>query len=1281
MTPDDFAFGVGSLAAYPGLDLLTRPGTQPEIQPEAPPLRDAARELDILRRSGLFDAVFYLRTNPDIENSGVEPLTHYHLYGWAEGRRPNFYFDPAFYLGENPDVRAAGIDPLLHYVWAGEREGRRPVLYFDPAWYRARYAVPEDEIGLAHFLARRLSGETSPLAEFDSAWYLKTYPDVAGAGMDPLEHFLVQGHREARNPSPAFDVRFYRQRYLRGAADENPLLHYLLRRDDPDIHTQRPADEISLPREVRRNTRPGLHFEAVEPVSAALPRQARVLAFYLPQFHPCQENDTWWGNGFTEWTNLGRALPRFAGHYQPRIPRDLGHYRLDGAETLARQIELAKGAALSGFVFYFYWFNRRRLLAGPIETFLADPRLDFPFCLMWANENWTRQWDGMDQHILIAQEYRPEDEAALIACFARHFADPRYIRIDGRPLLFLYRAAMIPDSGAAIARWRERFRAEYGENPLLVMAQSFTDHDPRPHGLDGAVEFPPHKLTTGIETINDRLEPFDLDFSAEVYDYDDIVIRSLTGARPDYPLIKTAIPGWDNDPRREGSGLVVHGATPPRYQAWLGRLIDEARARPFFGEPLVCVNAWNEWAEGAYLEPDVHFGAAYLNATGRAATGRPAGAAALVLVGHDALAHGAQQLLLHLGRHLRRHGGLAVTFLLRDGGPLEAEYAKVAPTLVVREDAAFEAAVQMLYHDKGVRSAIVNTTAAAALCPVFARHGIAVTLLVHEMPRLIEEKQLLGAARAAAPEIRHAVFPAALVRDRFTQLVPLEAARTHILPQGLYQDIRFRAEDRRTLRAAFGIPPGAVLAIGVGYGDLRKGFDLFLQAWRAARRRARSVHFAWIGRIDRQLETYLGPEIEAAKAAGTCHFPGFRDDVAAWLSAADVLLLPSREDPYPSVMLEAAAAGIPVIAFADSGGAAEFIGHEAAGEVVPFADSEAMARALLTLTKTPPDGDERERRGAAAAAKSSFSHYAGDLLALALPDLLGISVVVPNFNYARFLRARLASIFGQTYPVREVIVLDDASEDDSIAVAEAAAREWHRDIRVIANPRPSGSVFAQWRRAAAVARGEFLWIAEADDAAEPHFLEKLAASLAGAPDAIFAFSDSRAIDAEERTLIPSYRGYYDDAAGAGALGADDVFSARGFARRFLAERNLILNASAVLWRRRALLAAFAGAGDDLARFALAGDWRLYLEALIGTGAGENGGSVAYVAAPLNLHRRHDASVTARTDPARHAGEIRRLHRVAAARLGAGKTLRARQAAYLRQVITTLRAREGNARGQ
>uniref|UniRef100_A0A8J4M5F3 Glycosyltransferase n=1 Tax=Acidicaldus sp. TaxID=1872105 RepID=A0A8J4M5F3_9PROT len=1239
----------------------------------SPLAADAARlheatALAELQRSGLFDAHHYRSENPDVAERGLDPLLHYHRHGWREGRRPNPYFDPAFYLAENLDARTAGIDPLLHYHTIGEAEGRRPILIFDPAWYRARWNVPPEEGALAHFLARRRSGETSPIAEFDSRWYLETYPDVAAAGMDPVEHYMVQGFRENRNPSAGFDGRFYRQRYLRGDPEANPLLHYLRHRDEPGIHPTPPGDETSLPREMRRNTRPGPFFEEVQPIPAGLAPLARVLAFYLPQFHACAENDAWWGKGFTEWTNLHRALPRFSGHYQPRIPRDLGHYTLEGSAVLRRQIALAKGAGLGGFVFYYYWFNRRRLLDRPVEALLADQTLDFPFCLMWANENWTRRWDGMEREVLIAQDYREADEGALIASFARHFADPRYIRLAGRPLLFIYRAAQIPGGAATIARWRALFQSAHGENPLLVMAQSFGEEDPRPLGLDGAVEFPPHKLTAGLTPINPKLDLFDTDFTAEVYDYEALAKNSLAAPPPDFPLIKTAIPGWDNDARREGQGLVVQGATPARYQAWLERLIEAARARPFAGTALVCVNAWNEWTEAAYLEPDVHFGAAFLNATGRAIAGlaQPSTPTALVLVGHDALSHGAQHLLLHLGRYLARVCGVQLTFLLGESGPLEGEYGKVAPILITRDEASFAAALRGLYHGKGVRRAIVNTAAAAAHCPELVRQGITPILLIHELPQLIREKQLQEAAKAAVRVAHQVVFPAAFVRDRFATLAPLPPERARILPQGLYQDIRFSPEARRRLRRGLGLGPEAVLAVAVGYGDLRKGFDLFLQVWRALRRRGRHVHLAWLGRVDRQIATYLDPEIAAAKVSLTAHFPGFCDNVAEWLSAADALLLPSREDPYPSVMLEAAAAGLPIIAFAGSGGAAEFITARAAGEVVPFADADAMARALVARTRALPSRAERLRRAAAAAQASPFGDYAEALLQLACPELLGISVVVPNYDYGRFLPARLAAIFSQTYPVREVILLDDASRDDSIAIAEATAAAWQRDLRIVRAGENSGSVFAQWRRAAELARGDFLWIAEADDSAEPRFLERLAAALAAAPDPILGFTDSAAIDAADRVLWPHYRAYYAASAGPGALAADDVFTADGFARRFLAERNLILNASAVVWRRTALLGALARA-DDLADYRLAGDWRLYLEAL----AGAAGGSVAYVAAALNRHRRHDASVTAGTPRRRHLAEIRALHRLAARRLGGGKILRARQEAVLRDIAEAL----------
>ena len=376
------------------------------------------------------------------------------------------------------------------------------------------------------------------------------------------------------------------------------------------------------------------------------------------------------GQGFTEWTSVARGQSRFVGHYQPRIPRDLGHYTLEGTDTLRRQIAMARQAGLSGFVPYFYWFNGSRLLERPLETFLADPTLDFPFCLMWANENWTRRWDGSDHEVLISQDYRPEDEVALIDCFARHFRDPRYIRAEGRPLLMVYRAGRIPDTRRTLERWRKLWRERHGEAPWLIMAQSFDDHDPRPHGFDAAIEFPPHKLTQRAPLRNAAHVILDPQANPQIYAYEDIVAASLAEPEPAYPLIRTVVPGWDNDARRQGQGVVIHGATPAAYQAWLAECVARAGASLPLGEKFVCINAWNEWAEGAYLEPDMHFGAAFLNATARAVTQAPGREepGRLLLVGHDAFPAGAQILLLHLGRALRHGFGIQLEFLLLGGG-------------------------------------------------------------------------------------------------------------------------------------------------------------------------------------------------------------------------------------------------------------------------------------------------------------------------------------------------------------------------------------------------------------------------------------------------------------------------------------------------------------------------------------------------------------------------------------------------------------------------------------
>ena len=1210
-----------------------------------PPL--AASDLaDLLtmQRSGLFDGAWFVIRNPDLAHAGADPLGHFYRFGWREGRKPNAYFDPAWYVARNHDVIEDGYNPLLHYIEHGEAEGRQPIEWFDPAWYRERYGIPERELCLSHFLQNRATGLVSPIPEFDAAHYLARYPDVAAVGMDPFEHYLVQGAAEDREPSPAFDARFYRHRYLRHTPDIVPLLHYRQNRHVPGVFATRPEDDTDIPREVKRNTAPSPLFEEVTPLAPTAARLAKLLAFYLPQYHAMPENDMWWGKGFTEWTNVARAVPRFAGHYQPRIPRDLGHYRLDGAETLRRQAEMARAAGIHGFVFYFYWFNRRRLLDAPLEALLADPSIDLPFCLMWANENWTRRWDGSEHDVLISQDYKPGDEAALIETFIRHFRDPRYIRLEGRAVLMVYRAAIIP--AGAVERWRRLFR-EQGEDPLFVMAQSFDDRDPRHAGMDAAVEFPPHKLTSITSPINSGLTMLDHSATLRVFSYEDVAHATDLSPAP-YPLIRTAVPGWDNDARRQGAGLALHGATPAAYQAWLERLVAAARAQPVGGEALVCINAWNEWGEGAYLEPDVHFGGAFLNATARAVVGTAAGAAPahrLLLVGHDAFPAGAQLLLLNLVRTLRAAQGVDVAVLLLNDGALLADYQAAAPTTVLQSgnDLAFQ--VKALAA-QGYRTAIVNTAAAASAVPYLAEAGVACTQLIHELPRLLRERNLVEPARVAAALAYRVVFAAPTIRDRFAELAPLRESHAVILPQGLYRPVDATDRDRR--RAELGVPRDATLAIGIGYGDLRKGFDLFMQAWRVAQGGDRRIHFLWVGAIDPVVHSYIGAEMAVAEARGTFHHIPYTPDGGDWLVAGDIHLLTSREDPLPTVVMEAMSAGLPTIAFEEGGGTPDLLREHQAGESVPLGDVAALVTRLRALTARPRSS---ARRTLARHAREAFDfgRYAARLLGVAFAGMPEVSVVVPSYNYAHFLPARLGSIFAQTHPIAELIVLDDASTDDSEAAARQTAAEAGRQILWVGAERNGGSVFRAWRRAAAAAKGEWLWIAEADDLSDPAFLTTLCRAIQDAPDVVMAFSDSRAIDAAGAPLWPDYQTYYSQS-GCDLLAQDGVFEAADALRECLGSRNLILNASAVLFRREALLAALDRCGDELDEYDMAGDWRAYAELLAG------GGRVAYIAKPLNAHRRHATSVTHRLNAMQHLDEIARMHKHMRSLLGTRKGL-------------------------
>ena len=350
----------------------------------------------------------------------------------------------------------------------------------------------------------------------------------------------------------------------------------------------------------------------------------RALAFYLPQFHPIPENDEWWGEGFTEWTNVTRARPLFPGHYQPHVPGELGYYDLRVPEVREAQAALAAAHGISGFVYYHYWFHGKQLLQRPFDEVLASGSPDFPFALCWANEEWTRNWDAQTGQVLMAQEFSDADDLAHIRWLATAFADDRYIKIDGRPLMLIYRPGQLPDPKRTAGIWRaEAQRLGFPDLYLCwVESRGQPTGGPEAFGLDATVAFMPRtgeRIFTPLEGAREH----------RILDYKSAFEAELERPPAPWKRFPSVMVGWDNTPRRQHGATIYAGATPEMYERWLRSVVDSVSdVRP--EENYLFILAWNEWAEGNHLEPDQHYGRAFLEATRAvlleppaARTGRP----------------------------------------------------------------------------------------------------------------------------------------------------------------------------------------------------------------------------------------------------------------------------------------------------------------------------------------------------------------------------------------------------------------------------------------------------------------------------------------------------------------------------------------------------------------------------------------------------------------------------------------------------------------------------------
>jgi GT2 family glycosyltransferase len=538
--------------------------------------RESVSYLAAAKFSTLFDAEWYLGKNPEVKKTGMDPLQHYLRYGAQEGHDPHPLFETKWYLSQAPELANISLTPLEHYVSYGAREGRSTHPEFDSQFYIKNH--PESVIGemtpLTHYLTLGWRLGYRPHPRFDPEFYLRTYPDVAAANMEPLTHFVLSGHTEGRKTTE----------------------------ETISFETYRLA--FNIPRQP--------NVPADPPVAPAV----RAIAVYLPQFHPIPENDRWWGKGFTDWNNVRAGQPSFPGHYQPHVPTELGYYDLRETEVLQKQTELARAYGIYGFCFYYYWFGGKVLLDLPIRRMLESGKPDFPFCICWANENWTRRWDGLEDDVLIAQSYLPEDDLNFIRRVESILLQKNYIRVCGMPLLLVYRPSLLPDSVGTTQRWRDYFRRKGHGELHLVMVRSFHDQSaPEVYGFDAAVQFPPHFPPATITTL---IEGKDEKFKGAIYDYTELrraALHQLMNASGTDKTYAAVMPSWDNTARRGSHAVMWANSSPESYYEWLCATAEQVQKKEEADERLIFINAWNEWAEGCHLEPDEKYGHAWLNAT------------------------------------------------------------------------------------------------------------------------------------------------------------------------------------------------------------------------------------------------------------------------------------------------------------------------------------------------------------------------------------------------------------------------------------------------------------------------------------------------------------------------------------------------------------------------------------------------------------------------------------------------------------------------------------------
>ncbi|MES2270200.1 MAG: glycoside hydrolase family 99-like domain-containing protein, partial [Pseudomonadota bacterium] len=545
-------------------------------------------------------------------------------------------------IGEHPDIRVQRFDENIGFGPAcnvGAKMAKGDLLFFlnndtqvksDAITYLVEIMEADDNVGIA---GPRLLNFDGHLQEAGALIHSDGIGQLIGFGHDPDTPRFTYQRRVDHISGAAIMVRAAIFNKLEGFDDryapaycEDADLSLKVRAAGYDIVYQPKAD---IAHHLSRTTAKEGQFSLQKGHLVARNRaklvakwaptlqkfDIRTIAFYLPQFHPVAENDLWWGKGFTEWRNSAKAKPNFQGHRQPRFPADLGYYDLRVAEVMEQQADLARRYGVTGFCYYYYWFGGQRILEMPLERLVKTGQPNLPFCLCWANENWTRRWDGKDQDILLKQEYGDADAVKFAEDIGRFFDLPNYITIDGKPLILIYRVADMPNPRRFLDTCRNIWRGQGHGEAVIAMVESFefsaAPKEPTQFGANVTVEFPAHGM---VHDPAMRVNKLNGAWTGSAHDYRHLATAFMNRIEPNFHRMRSVLVGWDTTPRHPDRSLVLEHATPGAFQAWLEWTYRRTKEQNFGDERLVFINAWNEWCEGSYLEPDLDYGHAYLQA-------------------------------------------------------------------------------------------------------------------------------------------------------------------------------------------------------------------------------------------------------------------------------------------------------------------------------------------------------------------------------------------------------------------------------------------------------------------------------------------------------------------------------------------------------------------------------------------------------------------------------------------------------------------------------------------